>query len=191
MMKILKALAIGLLSLILFLSLFVFAITFTVKQTALNPDYAIKVIDDINFSQAIQEIINQQASSGSISPQLQTALTDSLQNMEPVIKQQVTLAIENVYASLKGKGAAPNLESTLSNSVVNSQFVADLMAKIDLSQMLDPVVEQQIGTGTGLSQDFQNALVNAINESEPALKQQIVNASRPNLPVFNHADFQP
>jgi hypothetical protein len=65
--------------------------------------------------------------------------------MEPVIKQQVTLAIENVYASLKGKGAAPNLESTLSNSVVNSQFVADLMAKIDLSQMLDPVVEQQMG----------------------------------------------
>jgi hypothetical protein len=77
MMKVIKALAIGLLSLILFLSLFVFAITFTVKQTALNPDYAVKVIDEINFSQAIQEIINQQASSGSISPQLQTALTDS------------------------------------------------------------------------------------------------------------------
>ena len=179
MMKVIKALAIGLLSLVLFLSLFVFAITFTVKQTALNPDYAVKVINDINFSQVIQETINQQASSGSISPQLQTALTDSLQNMEPVIKQQVVLAIENAYASLKGQGAAPNLESTLSNSVINSQFVADLMAKIDLSQLLDPVVEQQIGTDTGLSQDFQNALVNAINESAPALKQQIVNASGP------------
>ena len=179
MMKILKALAIGLLSLILFLSLFVFAITFTAKQTALNPDYAIKLINDINFSQVIQETINQRASSGSISPQLQTALTDSLQNMEPVIKQQVTFAIDNAYASLKGQGASPNLENTLSNSVGNSQFVADLMAKIDLSKLLDPVVEQQIGTGTGLSQDFQSALVNAINESEPALKQQIVNASGP------------
>ena len=179
MMKVIKALAIGLLSLILFLSLFVFAITFTVKQTALNPSYAAKIINGINFSQAIQETINQRASSGGISPQLQTALTDSLQNMEPVIKQQVTLAIENAYASLKGKGAVPNLESTLSNSVVNWQFVADLMAKIDLSKLLDPVVEQQIGTGTGLSQDFQSALVNAINESAPALKQQIVNASGP------------
>lgn len=179
MMKLIKALALGLLSLILFFSLFVFAITFTVKQTALNPDYAVRVVNDINFSQAIQETINQQVSSGSISPQLQTALTDSLQNMEPVIKQQVSLAIKNAYASLKEQGNAPNLENTLSNSVVNSQFVSDLMAKIDLAQLVDPVVEQQIGTGTGLSQDFQNALVSAINESAPALKQQIVNASGP------------
>jgi len=179
MIKVIKALAIGLLSLILFLSLFVFAITFTVKQTALNPAYAVKVINEINFSQAIQESINQRASGGNISPQLQTALTESLQNMEPIIKQQLILAIENTYASLKGQGVAPNLENTLSNSVVNSQFVADLMAKIDLSQLLDPVVEQQIGTSNGLSQDFQRALVNAINESTPALKQQIVNASGP------------
>jgi hypothetical protein len=179
MMKVIKALAIGLLSLILFLSLFVFAITFTMKQTALNPAYAAKIINDINFSQAIQETINQRVSSGSISPQIQTALTDSLQNMEPVIKQQVILAIENAYASVKRQGAAPNLENTLSNSLVNPQFVADLMAKIDLSQLLDPEVEQQMGTRTGLSQDFQSALVNAINESAPALKQQIVNAAGP------------
>ena len=99
--------------------------------------------------------------------------------MEPVIKQQVTLAIDNAYASLEGQGAAPNLENILSNSVVNSQFVADLMAKIDLAQLVNPVVEQQIGTATGLSQDFQSALVNAINESAPALKQQIVNAADP------------
>src|SRR5208283_82336 len=100
--------------LILFLSLFVFAITFTVKQTALNPAYAVKVINEINFSQAIQESINQRASGGNISPQLQTALTESLQNMEPIIKQQLILAIENTYASLKGQGVAPNLENTLS-----------------------------------------------------------------------------
>jgi hypothetical protein len=178
-MKVIKILAISLLGLILFFSLFLFGITFTVKQTALNPNFAVKILNDINFNQAIQETIGQQVANGNISPQLQTALITSLQNIEPVIKEQLSIAIVNTYAALKEQSNAPNLDSTLANSVVNAQFVKNVLDKIDLSSLLDQVVEEQIPASAGISGDFENALITAINASAPALKQQIINAAGP------------
>jgi len=57
-MKILKGFAPVLLSLILFLSLCVFGIAYTVNQAALKPHDIEKVIDNISFAQVVQEQID-------------------------------------------------------------------------------------------------------------------------------------
>jgi hypothetical protein len=176
-MKILKGFALAFLSLILFLSLCIFGIAYTVNQAALNPHEIEKVIDDINFSKIVQEQIDKQNTNGDISPELETAIVSAVQNDEPVIKQQVDIAIEQTYTYLKERGSAPDLKQTLSNSVMTSAFVSDLLDKIDLSQLLDQAVKEQIGKGTDYSPAFVTALVNAVNQSEPAIKTQIVSAS--------------
>ena len=178
-MKILKGCALSFLSFILFLSLCIFGIAYSVNQVALNPHYIVKILNDINFSQIIQETIDEQASNGEISPELQTALIDTLRKMEPVIKQRIGIALEDTYAYLKGKTTAPNFKETLSKSVMNSDFVAELLNDIDISQLIDQVAKEQIGTGAGFSDAFTNALITAIDKSEPELKKQLVNASGP------------
>ncbi len=137
------------------------------------------MLNDVDFSQVIQEEIDKQASSGYIPIELQTAIIDTLKKMEPVIKERVDIAIEDTYSYLKGKDDTPNLKETLSKSVMNSEFVADLLNEVDLSQLVDQVVKEQNWTGAGFSDAFQNALITAIDKSEPSLKKQIANVSDP------------
>ena len=122
-----------------------------VNQVALNPHYIVKILNDINFSQIIQETINEQASNGNISPELQTALIDTFRKMEPAIKKQIGVALEDTYAYLKGQRAAPNFKETLGKSVMNSDFVGELLNEIDISQLVDQIVKEQIGTGADFS----------------------------------------
>ena len=120
----------------------------------LNPHYIVKILNDINFSQIIQESINEQTSSGDLSPELQTALIDTFRKMEPTIKQQLGVAIEDTYAYLKGQRAAPNFKETLGKSVMNSDFVGELLNEIDISQLVDQIVKEQIGTDADFSDTF-------------------------------------
>ena len=186
-MKILKGFALAFLSLILFLSLCIFGIAYSVNQVALNPHYIVKILNDINFSQIIQETIDEQASNGDISPELQTALIDTLRKMEPAIKKRIGIALEDTYAYLKGKRATPDFKGTLDKSVMNSDFVGELLNEIDISQLVDQVLKNQTGTGTTLSDDSRNALINTLNNLQPSLKQQIVNASDP---IFKYLTSQ-
>ena len=178
-MKILKGFTLAFLSLILLLSLCIFGIAFTVNQTALNPHLIEKTIDEYQFLKVVQEQIDKQNTNGDISPGLEAAIISAVQNDEPVIKQQIDIAIEQTYTYLKEQGRTPDLKQTLSDSVMTSAFVSDLLDKLDLSQLLDQTVKEQTGKGTDYSPAFVNALVNAVNQSEPEIKTQIVSASGP------------
>ena len=180
-MKVLKGCSLVLMSFILFLLLVIFGFAYTVNHVALNPHYIVKVLNDIDFSQAIRETINEQSGNQQMSVELQNALVDTFDQMEPVIKARIGIALEDTYAYLKGKGNTPNLKGTLSDSVMNSQFVADLLDKVDLSQLVSQELKNQNGTGieTGLSDAFQNALVTTIDKLEPSLKKQVAAASDP------------
>ena len=178
-MKVLKGCALVFLSLILFLLLCIFGIAFTVNQVALNPHTIEKILNDISFSQIIQESLNNQSSGNNISPELQTAIVNTIQKMEPVIKQRVGIAIEDTYTYLKGKSNVPDLKGILGKSVMTSQFVSDLLDQIDLSNLLDQIVKEQAGNGANQMDAFSNALVAAVDQSEPLIKQELVNASDP------------
>src|SRR5271157_1455206 len=117
-MKIIKGIALTLVSFILFLALCVFGIAYTVNRVALNPDYIEKTINNIDFSQVIQKNIDNQNSSNKMSPELEAAVVASVHNAEPVIKQQVDIAIEQTYSYLKEKGSTPDLKVILNNSVM-------------------------------------------------------------------------
>ena len=139
-MKILKGFALAFLSLILLLSFCVFGIAYTVNQAALNPHDIEKISDNISFAKVVQEQIDKQNTNGDISPELEAAIVSAVQNDEPVIKQQLDIAIEQTYTYLKERGNTPDLKQTLSNSMMTSAFVSDLLDKIDLSQLLDQAV---------------------------------------------------
>jgi hypothetical protein len=178
-MKVLKGCALAFLSFILFLSLCIFGIAFTVNQVVLNPHTIEKILNDVDFSQIIQETISEQNTGEGSSAELQTALIATLKKMEPVIKQRIGIAIEDTYAYLAGKGDVPDLKGTLGKSVMTSQFVSDLLDQIDLSNLLDQVMKEQAVSGTNQMDAFSSALVAVVDQSESLIKQELVDASDP------------
>jgi len=186
-MKFLKGCALVLLSIILFLMLVIFGVAYTVNQVVLNPHNIERVLNDINFTQVIQDTINKQTSNSNMSPELKTAVLNAFSQTEPLIKARVGIAIEDTWAYLKGKGSAPDIKQTLSKSVMNSQFMSDLLSKIDLSELVDQIVTNQNSSGSDISDDTRNALVSIVDQLEPSLKKQIVAASDP---VFQYLLMQ-
>ena len=178
-MKIIKGLALVLLSFILVLALCVFGLAFTVNRVVLQPNDMEKIVNNIDFAQAVQEQIDKQNTNGDISPQLEAAIVSSIQNAEPVIKQHLDTAIKDTSTNLKSWGSAPDLKGTLSGTVMNATFAAEVLDKVDLAQLLNQAVQEQSGADTDYSAAFVTALVNGVDATEPEIKTQIVNACDP------------
>jgi hypothetical protein len=178
-MKVLKSFALGLICFLLFLFLIVFGVAYTVNQTVLNSHFVAKTLNDINFSQIIDEAFSEQNSSQEAQSDLQTAVVDTIKNMEPVIKERLNIALEDIYSYLKGKGDVLDLKETLSKSVMNADFVGQLLEEVDLSKLFGEVLKEQSGTGGDFSEAFTNAFISTIDKLEPSIKQQIVNVSDP------------
>ncbi len=178
-MKILKGFALGLLSFILFISLFAFGLVYTVNQTVLNSHYIVKTLNNINFSQLIDETLAQSDSGDAIPADLRTAVVDTLKTMEPVIKERFGIALNDTFAYLKGKSDVPDLKQTLSKSVMNSDFVGELLKNIDLSNLINQVLKADENSGDTFSEAFTTAFIDTIDKMEPSLKQEVVTASDP------------
>ena len=62
---------------------------------------------------------------------------------------------------------------------MNTTFAAEVLDKVDLSQLLHQTVQEQAGSETDYSAAFVTALINAVDATEPEIKTQIVNACDP------------
>ena len=63
-MKLLKGLALSLLSFLLFLSLSTFGIVLTLNYTILNPDFIVSELNQLDVSSMIKDLFSSQNSSG-------------------------------------------------------------------------------------------------------------------------------
>lgn len=104
-MNVLKGLVLSLLSFLLFLSISIFGIAFTLSNTLLNPDFVASEVDRIDASSLIRELTEEQLSAQI--PQEMRFLKETIYNVisdqEPWIKEQVNAAIYSGYDFLLGK----------------------------------------------------------------------------------------
>ncbi len=111
-MKFLKGLALSLLSFLLFLSLFVFGLALTVNQTILNPDFVVSEVNKLDMSLLVEEFLSEQIPSEQI-PQgeelMAEVLEDTIADLEPWIKEQVSAGIYSGYDYLLGRSQSLNL----------------------------------------------------------------------------------
>ena len=104
-MNFLKGLVLSLLSFLLFLSLSVFGIAFTINSTLLNPDFVATEVDKLGVSSLIRELTEEQISQQL--PQeaqfLKEAIYTVIYAHEPWIKEQVNAGIYSFYDFLLGE----------------------------------------------------------------------------------------
>lgn len=176
-----KTLGIVLLSFLLFILLSVFGLAFTINQIVLTPGFITGVINNIDFSQTTRDMLEQQetTSDEQLSSELTDIIIDTLDKIEPVLKENINIAVRDTYDYVLGKANAPNLKETLGDSFMNAQFVDSVLEKINLSQIVDEVMKEQT-TSSGEPEDaLQKSLLATFDKLEPTIKQHIVAASDP------------
>jgi len=110
-MKILKGLAISLLSFLLSLSLIIFGLAFMLNSTILNPDFVVKEVDRLDMSSLAGEILSKQIpAEGEF---MTESLDDVIADLEPWIKEQASLAIYSGYEYLLGESQSLSLVISL------------------------------------------------------------------------------
>ena len=114
-MKFLKGLAISILTFLLFLSLAMFGMVYTLNNTLLNPDFIVAQVDRLDVASLAKEVIEPQVG-GQLPPEmefLEEAIHSTIADSEPWIKEQLSTAVYSGYDYLLGKSERLSLMISL------------------------------------------------------------------------------
>lgn len=175
-----KTLGIVLLSFFLFIFLSVFGLAFWVQQIALSPGFITGIVKDIDFSETTREVMEQDELDigDTISPELLDAIVDTIDNVEPVLKENINIAVRDSYDFMFGKANAPSLQEVLGNSFMNAQFVDSVLQKINIAEIVRETVEEQTSSDDELD-DINELLLEPLEKLEPTIKTKVVAAADP------------
>ncbi len=172
-MKFLKGFGLTILGLLLFLSLILFGFALTLNQTVLNPDFVVSEIDKLDYSVLAEELISQETTQEELSPELKSILVDTIDKVEPIVKEQLGVAVNSTYDYLLGKRQSPDLADTLSNTFLNSEFIASLLDEVDIPALAEEIYTDQLTEEIPAEMEYLvDYLDDVITELEPWIKEQ-------------------
>jgi len=111
----LRSLALTVLTLLLFLALAVFSTVFALNSTLLDPDFVVAQVDRLDVAALAQEVTEEQLG-GQLPPEvafLEEALSDTIAENEPWLKEQINAAIRSGYDYLLGESERLSLTVSL------------------------------------------------------------------------------
>jgi len=133
-MTVLKGFAIGILSLLLFLSLSVFGVALMINSTLLNPDFVADELEKMNVSELIIDTAEEQIVEEL--PEdilfLKEAVYEVISDHEPWLKEQLNNAIYSGYDYLLGK--TDDLEITISLEDLK-ESLRDSLWRVSIKQL--------------------------------------------------------
>ena len=189
-MSALKVVAIALMGFLLSLSLVAFGLVFTMKMTALNADFVASRLDALDVSSLAEEIISEQIYKEDFpeefTEELRVVLVDTIDRLEPVVKEEAGASIHSTYDYLLGKRQSPDLALTLKNTLLNSEFVASFLDEIDISSLAEAYLSGeaiQEELPEEFTEELRVALVDTIDRLEPVIKEQVSTVTDP---VFDY-----
>lgn len=188
-MKFLKGLALGLLGLLLSLSIAVFGLVFTVNSTILNPEFLRTEIEELDISALVRELAVQPGNGpqddGEIpAEEVGKAVTDTVTQLEPLLKERITAATDSIYDYLLGKRPEPDLALTLRSTILKTDFFTAIIDKLDITSMVNEILRQQLGSAQ-IPPEIQRyvdvSLDKVVADMKPVVIQQLKAAGDPVL----------
>ena len=177
-MKYLKGLVLGISGSLLFLSLSVFGLAFTVDQTVLNPRFLTRELDRLDVSLLVEETISEQSATEDFPEELQSALFNTIDRLEPLVKEEISAASYPVYDYMRGKSDNLDLATTLRNTLFDPDFIVAIIDEIDTPALVDEILNEQVS-----ADDFpvalKIALIDTIIKLEPLIKEQVIPVADP------------
>ncbi len=199
-MNALRIFGLSILRFLLFLSLTVFGFILMLNHTLLNPDFIVSGLDKLEVSSLAEEIISvgtsqeeltRESRTGQLTEEqeefpekLRITLINTIDKLEPQLKEQVSATIHSIYDYLLGKTESLDLAVTLSDTVLSSDFVASIADELDIASLAGGILREQIAEAIPPELSYLTVYVNpaidsAVIDLEPWLKEQINIAADP------------
>ena len=186
-MKIIKGIGLALLGLILSLSITVFGMAYTVNSTVLNPKFIRTEINELDIPTLVKELTsaaaNQPQNEGGIPPQeLINAVSDTVTQIEPVLKEGLTATTDSIYDYLLGKRPNPDLAVTLRSTILKKEFFVQIIEKLDVTSIIKDILRNQLGGLPPEIQQYVDASLDKVAvDIKPIVIQQFEAAADPML----------
>ena len=191
-MDVLKGIAIGLLSFLLFLCLSVFGVAHTVKSTALNPDFVTSEINRLDVSTLIKDFLIIEPTPEF--PELENVVYEAVDNLEPIVKERLDITIHAVYEYFPDDTENLKLNSLLRENFLTAEFVSSVVDKVDVSTLAGPFIVQQLKDYIyldveleSLEEFLEDAIEDTVREAKPEIREQLVAIADP---VFDYLLMQ-
>ncbi len=171
-MKALKIFATVILSIVLFLSLFVYGVVFNLKMTVLNPNFVATAVTEIPLSEII---LDTPAYEVDIPPELMDSLNKMVVAIEPRFKEETGNAIRAVYAYLLGEKDDAELAVTLRGTLLSDAFVYAMVDNLDMAMPLAAMIKEKLESEDVpvALEPLQERVDPILIEAEPRLKTQL------------------
>ncbi len=112
-MNFLRNLALSLLSFLLFLSLSIFGLAFMLNKTLLDPDFVTAELNRLDTLSLTREFISLSLQFPPETPYLSEAIDETITDLEPWMREQLSTAIYSSYDYFLGKSQSLNLVISL------------------------------------------------------------------------------
>ncbi len=166
----LKVVAVVLLAVILFLSLAVFGVAFSVKMTALNAGFITSHLERLDISSLLDELDTGDIYEGN--PGVVNYAREIIEDNEPEIKQRLGQAIDDIYDYLLRRSESLDLAEVLRDTILDPDFAIDMVEQSDLALLAEELVVTMMPEDLNLPFSMEPYLGDIAVALEPWLKQQ-------------------
>ncbi len=154
----------------------------TLGEAFLNPEFVKNLLDEISLPEFIDIIISTSNGEGDLPQEYIEAIRSVVTDLEPDIKEQVSIISGPVFDYVLGVTDNLNLKAILRDTILNENFVIPLIEKLDLAVLAEDVVSEQLIGQIPPEMDFLTEYIDdAIIVLEPTLKTELINAAGPIL----------
>ncbi|MFC2008262.1 hypothetical protein ACFLT0_01040 [Chloroflexota bacterium] len=163
-MKVLKTLALSLLSFLLFLSLSVLGLAFTLNSTILNPDFIVGELDKLDMYSLAREWLGEQISEFEVDaryqPYVDRVLNDTLADLEPWLERETNGAVHTGYDYFLGRSERLSL-------VISTEPVRDSLKQNLRETVFDSPPPELQGLPPSVIEPYLNEAYRQIDQQIP------------------------
>ncbi len=154
----------------------------TLRNTFLSSDFVVSLMDELDLPSLVEQMISQQASEGDFPEEFEAALINTVTELEPEIKEELSAAVDPIFDYLLGQSQSIDLALILRNTFLSSEFAASLINELDISSLASGFINEQLPENIPEEMEFLTEyLDDAIIEIEPLIKEELVDAADPIL----------
>ncbi len=154
----------------------------TLGNTFLNSSFVESVLEEIDLSLLVEEMMSDMISEEEGADEISTELLNALVNLEPEIKEGIAAASGPIFDYLLGETQSIDVALTLRNTLLTSELVSSLIDELAASSLASEFVNEMIaGQIPEEMEPMVEHLDDIIAELIPTIKEQITAAAGPLL----------
>ena len=160
-MNVLKNIAVAILCFLLFLSLTVFGIAYTVQSTVLSPDFIGEQIDNIPVSDIVREYV--EIDLPPEMSQFEGTIYETIEALELVVKERLGDTVDAVYDYFPNDVENLQLNIILRENFLTEEMVTSILDNIDIEEVASALLTDEFTENIPLEiENFEQYVEDAI-----------------------------